>query len=90
MTKSLELFSLLVHSFLTTCLITSTEESVSVSAAEVVSLTGEGFLTRGALLEVPEVPYPRTGGRSGLHGEELGHMLAEMQILQRSYPGLSW
>ena len=43
-----------------------------------------------AMLEVPEIPYPRTGGRAGLHGEELGHMLAEMQVLQRTHPGLSW
>ena len=38
----------------------------------------------------PEIPYPRTGGRQGLHGEELGHMLAEMQSVQRAYPGLTW
>ncbi|MEM9140402.1 MAG: 1,2-phenylacetyl-CoA epoxidase subunit PaaC [Pseudomonadota bacterium] len=43
-----------------------------------------------AMLEIPEVAYPRTGGRSGLHGEELGHMLAQMQVLQRTYPGVSW
>jgi len=30
------------------------------------------------------------GGREGLHTEHLGHMLAEMQYLQRTYPGLSW
>ena len=43
-----------------------------------------------AMLQVPDVPYPRTGGRAGLHGEELGPMLAEMQVLQRTYPGLTW
>ncbi|MEM9393999.1 MAG: 1,2-phenylacetyl-CoA epoxidase subunit PaaC [Pseudomonadota bacterium] len=42
-----------------------------------------------AALEVPEV-YPQTGGRAGLHGECLGHMLAEMQYLQRAYPGATW
>lgn len=43
-----------------------------------------------ALLERPDIPYPRTGGRSGLHGEELGHLLADMQALQRQMPGLAW
>ncbi|MCC6008023.1 MAG: phenylacetate-CoA oxygenase subunit PaaC [Rhodobacteraceae bacterium] len=43
-----------------------------------------------ALLEAPEVPFPREGGRQGLHGEELGHLLAEMQWAQRVYPGAQW
>ncbi|HEX4502457.1 MAG TPA: 1,2-phenylacetyl-CoA epoxidase subunit PaaC [Scandinavium sp.] len=41
-------------------------------------------------LNVPqEQPY-RTGGKQGLHTEHLGPMLAEMQYLQRSYPGQQW
>jgi ring-1,2-phenylacetyl-CoA epoxidase subunit PaaC len=30
------------------------------------------------------------GGRSGVHTEFLGHMLAEMQIVARSHPGAAW
>ena len=30
------------------------------------------------------------GGREGVHTEHLGRLLAEMQWMQRSYPGLSW
>ena len=30
------------------------------------------------------------GGREGIHTEHLGHMLSDMQFLQRSYPGLKW
>ncbi len=30
------------------------------------------------------------GGRDGIHTEHLGHLLSEMQFIQRSYPGLSW
>ncbi len=41
-------------------------------------------------LQRPADGWMATGGRSGLHGEHLGHMLAEMQVLQRSYPGLEW
>lgn len=31
-----------------------------------------------------------TGGKTGLHSEYLGFILAEMQFLQRAYPGASW
>jgi len=41
-------------------------------------------------LEVPGDPYQRGGGRRGLHSEHLGSLLAEMQWMQRSYPGLQW
>lgn len=34
--------------------------------------------------------YQRSGGRSGFHTEHLGHLLSEMQWMQRSYPGLQW
>ena len=44
----------------------------------------------GATLKIPDDPYQRTGGRSGFHTEELGFLLAEMQWMQRSYPGLEW
>lgn len=45
---------------------------------------------RDAGLTMPqEAPY-RTGGRSGRHTEHLGPLLAEMQYLARSFPGLSW
>jgi ring-1,2-phenylacetyl-CoA epoxidase subunit PaaC len=41
-------------------------------------------------LELPSDPYQRSGGRSGFHTEHLGLLLAEMQWMQRSYPGLQW
>ena len=37
----------------------------------------------------PDVPQ-LSGGRGGLHGEQLGHMLAEMQSLHRAHPGAVW
>ncbi|MEX0283803.1 MAG: 1,2-phenylacetyl-CoA epoxidase subunit PaaC [Paracoccaceae bacterium] len=43
-----------------------------------------------ALLTRPVIPHPQTGGRSGVHGEGLGHMLAEMQSTHRAHPGVSW
>lgn len=38
----------------------------------------------------PEAIHMTTGGHRGHHSEHLGHLLAEMQFLQRSYPGLEW
>lgn len=46
------------------------------------------FETAGVV--VPEDPYQRSGGREGYHTENLGHMLAEMQWMERAYPGLEW
>ncbi|MGD2101581.1 MAG: phenylacetate-CoA oxygenase subunit PaaC [Acidimicrobiia bacterium] len=43
-----------------------------------------------AKLTVPADPFQRGGGRSGFHTEHLGPLLAEMQWMQRSYPGLEW
>ena len=43
-----------------------------------------------ATLARPTDPYQRSGGRSGFHTEHLGHVLAEMQWMQRTYPGLEW
>lgn len=43
-----------------------------------------------ATLTVPAPAIWQRGGRSGKHTEHLGHMLAEMQIVARSYPGAKW
>ncbi len=41
-------------------------------------------------LAIPDIEFPVTGGRDGLHGEEMGHLLAELQYMQRTYPGMKW
>lgn len=44
-----------------------------------------------ARLTQPDSTFAHSGGRSGMrHTEHLGHMLATMQVLQRSYPGAVW
>jgi len=43
-----------------------------------------------ATLEVPGDTHQQTGGRQGLHGGHLAPLLAEMQWMQRTYPGLTW
>jgi len=43
-----------------------------------------------ATLEIPGVNWSIGGGREGQHTEHLGFLLAELQFLQRSYPGQQW
>jgi len=43
-----------------------------------------------ATLELPEDTRMLLGGKQGKHTEHLGHILAELQYMQRSYPGLNW
>lgn len=45
---------------------------------------------RDATLALPQTSYVHKGGNKGQHTEFLGHMLAEMQFLQRAYPGSTW
>lgn len=49
-----------------------------------------GEMLDEANLTVPDDPYQASGGRSGKHTEHLGHLLAEMQFMQRAYPGMEW
>ncbi len=34
--------------------------------------------------------WMQKGGKQGVHSEHLGYLLAEMQFLQRAYPGAEW
>ncbi|HKR92437.1 1,2-phenylacetyl-CoA epoxidase subunit PaaC [Novosphingobium sp.] len=43
-----------------------------------------------ATLPAPVYPYPVRGGRVGHHTEHLGHLLAPMQYLPRTYPDAVW
>lgn len=43
-----------------------------------------------ATLNIPEQAFLQLGGREGMHSQHMGYLLAEMQILPRSMPGLTW
>jgi ring-1,2-phenylacetyl-CoA epoxidase subunit PaaC len=43
-----------------------------------------------ATLGSPNAGFMQTGSRKGIHTEHLGHILCEMQYLQRTYPDASW
>lgn len=43
-----------------------------------------------ATLEMPEDGWMQTGSMEGRHTEHMGHLLAELQYMQRAYPGCEW
>jgi ring-1,2-phenylacetyl-CoA epoxidase subunit PaaC len=43
-----------------------------------------------ATLTLPSNNWMQQGGRIGHHSEHLGHLLSELQSLQRSFPGAIW
>ena len=43
-----------------------------------------------ATLTRPRDGFMQSGGRAGRHSEHLGHILADLQFLQRAYPGAKW
>lgn len=43
-----------------------------------------------ATLMAPAEGYGVRGGRKGTHSEHIGHLLAQMQFLQRAYPDARW
>lgn len=43
-----------------------------------------------ATITMPAETFPQTGGKTGMHTEHLGFILAEMQYLQRAYPNATW
>jgi ring-1,2-phenylacetyl-CoA epoxidase subunit PaaC len=51
---------------------------------EVDAVLAEAALTR------PDAPWMDGGGRAGRHTEHFGYLVAEMQVLQRAYPGARW
>ena len=43
-----------------------------------------------ATLALPKSDWMQQGGRSGRHSEHLGHLLSELQSMQRTFPGATW
>ncbi|MGH7128988.1 MAG: 1,2-phenylacetyl-CoA epoxidase subunit PaaC, partial [Planctomycetaceae bacterium] len=49
-----------------------------------------GRAVREATLELPAGEWMASGGKAGRHTEHLGYLIAEMQFMQRTYPGARW
>jgi len=48
------------------------------------------YILKEATLTLPEEGWMHRGGKQGKHSEDLGRLLAEMQWMQRAYPGMNW
>lgn len=62
---------------------------------DVSTLKESYYATVTALLEeatitIPETKYFQKGGKSGIHTEHMGYLLADMQYMQRAYPNMKW
>jgi ring-1,2-phenylacetyl-CoA epoxidase subunit PaaC len=51
--------------------------------------TISGVVTEATLV-LPNNDWMQQGGRSGRHSEHLGHLLSELQSMQRTFPGATW
>ncbi len=49
-----------------------------------------GVIEEATLEQLPADTWMHSGGKQGTHSEYLGYILAEMQFMQRAYPGLEW
>lgn len=49
-----------------------------------------GRVMQSATLTIPTGGFVQSGGKTGRHSEHLGHILADMQFLQRAYPDATW
>ncbi|MFI5196950.1 MAG: 1,2-phenylacetyl-CoA epoxidase subunit PaaC, partial [Chitinophagales bacterium] len=45
---------------------------------------------REATINIPAEAWMQQGGKDGRHSEQLGHILTELQFVQRAYPGMEW
>lgn len=59
------------------------------SLAESWNAVVQAVLERARLARPGYTGYQR-GGRQGVHTEHLGHLLTELQFVQRAYPGAQW
>lgn len=67
-------------------------DGLAVDAPELRPAWGEyvAAVLRDATLTWPETAPAPGGGRQGLHTEQMGHLLAEMQYLARCHPRARW
>lgn len=69
-----------------------TEDGIGVAPASLRSGWDETVAAtlEAAALSPPADDYMRVGGRVGYHSEHLGHLLGEMQWMERTYPEMTW
>lgn len=72
----------------------STKERIGVTVSEIKNDWQNKVkeVLQEATLAYPgnDKTWMQAGGKNGIHSEHLGFILAEMQFLQRAYPGCEW
>lgn len=48
------------------------------------------YILAEANLTKPEVRFAHSGGKTGIHTEHMGFILADLQYMQRAYPDMAW
>jgi len=68
------------------------KEGIAVDLAEIKTnwLASISPVIERATLTQPEDAYMHSGRLNAIHSEYLGHLIAEMQFLPRSYPEANW
>jgi ring-1,2-phenylacetyl-CoA epoxidase subunit PaaC len=68
------------------------EKGIAIDTAEFRKEYDENIhrILEQATLKLPEKKWQLDGGRKGVHSEHLGYLLAELQYMQRTYPGMEW
>ena len=68
------------------------EEGIAVDPVALRShwLATVASVLQEATLVQPNSDWMQQGGRSGRHSEHLGHLLSELQSMQRTFPGATW
>lgn len=68
------------------------KDGIAVDLNEVKKVWDETINTvlKRATLNRPEDAYMHSGRLDAIHSEYLGHLIAEMQFLQRAYPNAEW
>ena len=57
---------------------------------KVIEIFKEATINDAIVTVQNENIYMHSGGKNGIHTEQMGYILAEMQYLQRAYPGAQW
>jgi ring-1,2-phenylacetyl-CoA epoxidase subunit PaaC len=70
--------------------LTQTRVAIDPATLRPQWLTIVSDVVREATLLLPKGEWMQQGGRDGRHSEHLGHLLSELQYMQRTFPGLTW
>lgn len=66
------------------------ESGIDVAVLQDEWLKKISIVFEEATLPIPQKTFMQTGGKTGVHTEQLGYILTDLQYLQRTYPGAQW